>query len=172
MFTSCTIFISVATEFSSARLSSALARAGGPPAWLSSACGVFWASSVRKILLKRAEIILLKLILCSIMKSGVLDARMKLLHPSFQWIVMNIQIILFSPHFSVPSTTLGSIDLKNFIVYERIFSSRSARNSSFLKNASSAQLGSERLPARLSSEKSSSARLGSARKIPARLQHY
>ena len=78
------ITTSVATEFSSARLSSDLARAGGLPARLGSARAVFGASSVGKILLKRAEIILLKLILCSIMKSGVMDARMKLLHPSFQ----------------------------------------------------------------------------------------
>ena len=75
---------SVAPEFNSARLSSDLARAGGLPARLGSARAVFGATLVGKILLKRAEIILLKLILCSIMKSGVLDAMMKLMHPSFQ----------------------------------------------------------------------------------------
>ena len=67
--------------------------------------------------------------------------------------IENAEKNLFFPHFLEASTTLGSIGLKKS---QLIFSS-------FLKISSSAQLVSERVPARLGSEKSSSARLGSAR---------
>ena len=55
---------SVATEFSSAWLSSDLARAGGLPARLGSAREVFEASSVPKILLERAEILEIRGVEC------------------------------------------------------------------------------------------------------------
>ena len=149
---------------SSARLSLDLAWAGGLPARLGLAHVVFWASSVRKILLKRAEIILLKLILCSIMKSGVMDSRMKLLHPSFQWIVMNIQRILFSPTFQYLPPPLEVLTWKTLLFMKEFSARDQLVIAHFLKT-----------PARLSSDlkdcQLGSARLGLARKIPARLHH-